>query len=190
MCQFFGYIIVFIVCWSNIENVRCFIIRYDHHGQIGFRSICLSICSFVSSRSVNIGHFRYSIITDLSFRWKNIKYQRTHFDYFKYWSFKICFDHRLFIEIRFDHLDWSIVNHQLLVSQWYRTSSFPNLIQIQIGYESSWFSKNKLIPLTLELNSTGEQFALLAKNSTQRKLFLFETLGGKILKIFDEHLDI
>jgi peptidylprolyl isomerase domain and WD repeat-containing protein 1 len=50
--------------------------------------------------------------------------------------------------------------------------------------------KRKLIPLTLEFNSTGEQFALIGKNSTQRKLFLYDTLKGKILKIFDEHLDI
>jgi peptidylprolyl isomerase domain and WD repeat-containing protein 1 len=50
--------------------------------------------------------------------------------------------------------------------------------------------KKKLISLTLEFNPTGEQFALLAKNSTQRKLFLFDTLKGKILKIFDEHMDI
>ncbi|CAF0896929.1 unnamed protein product [Adineta steineri] len=50
--------------------------------------------------------------------------------------------------------------------------------------------KRKLIPLTLEFNSTGDQFALLGKSSTQRKLFLFDTLKGKILKIFDEHLEV
>ena len=50
--------------------------------------------------------------------------------------------------------------------------------------------RKKLIPITMEFNFTGEQFTLLVKNATQRKLFLFDTLKRKILKIFDEHLDI
>ena len=50
--------------------------------------------------------------------------------------------------------------------------------------------KKKFLPMSMEFNSTGEQFALLAKNATQRKLYLFDTLRGKILKIFDEHFDV
>ncbi|CAF1604534.1 unnamed protein product [Adineta ricciae] len=50
--------------------------------------------------------------------------------------------------------------------------------------------KNKLIPVALEFNSSGDQFALIGKSTTQRKLYLFDTLTGKKLKIFDEHLDV
>ncbi|UJR29733.1 hypothetical protein I4U23_017281 [Adineta vaga] len=50
--------------------------------------------------------------------------------------------------------------------------------------------KHKLIPVALEFNSSGEQFALIGKSTTQRKLFLFDTLKGKIIKRFDEHLDV
>ncbi|CAF4916088.1 unnamed protein product [Rotaria sp. Silwood1] len=40
--------------------------------------------------------------------------------------------------------------------------------------------KRKLIPLILEFNVSDEQFALIEKSLTQRKLFLFDTLKGKI----------
>jgi len=70
--------------------------------------------------------------------------------------------------------------------------SLPKEVQFESKLDTDLFDlvKKKLIPLTLQLNSTGDQFALLAKNSQQRKLFLFDTLKGKILKIFDEHLNV
>ncbi|CAF5115404.1 unnamed protein product, partial [Rotaria sp. Silwood1] len=40
--------------------------------------------------------------------------------------------------------------------------------------------KRKLIALILEFNVSDEQFALIEKSLTQRKLFLFDTLKGKI----------
>ena len=47
----------------------------------------------------------------------------------------------------------------------------PSQILFKLKLDTDLFDlvKKKLIPLTLELNSTGEQFALVAKNSTQRK---------------------
>jgi peptidylprolyl isomerase domain and WD repeat-containing protein 1 len=70
--------------------------------------------------------------------------------------------------------------------------NLPSQILFKSKLDTDLFdlAKKKLNALTLEFNPTGEQFALLAKNSTQRKLFLFDTLKGKILKIFDEHFDI
>ncbi|CAF5157603.1 unnamed protein product, partial [Rotaria sp. Silwood1] len=43
--------------------------------------------------------------------------------------------------------------------------------------------KRKLIPLILEFNVSDEQFALIEKSLTQRKLFLFNTLKGKFFFI-------
>ena len=70
--------------------------------------------------------------------------------------------------------------------------NLPSEILFQSKLDTDLFElvKRKLIPLTLEFNTKGDQFALIGKSSTQRKLFLFDTLKGKILKVFDEHLEI
>ena len=86
------------------------------------------------------------------------------------------------------------IDQSSIINYWSpnQIDQLPVEVQFKSKLDTDLFDlvKKKLIPMTMELNSTGEQFALLAKNTTQRKLFLFDTLKGKILKIFDEHSDI
>lgn len=50
--------------------------------------------------------------------------------------------------------------------------------------------KKKLVPLNFKISLTRKFFAILARSTTERKLFLFDTLKGKTDKIFDEHLEV
>lgn len=50
--------------------------------------------------------------------------------------------------------------------------------------------KKKLVPLNFKISLTRKFFAILARSTTARKLFLFDTLKGKTDKIFDEHLEV
>ena len=70
--------------------------------------------------------------------------------------------------------------------------SLPDEILFQSKLDTDLFElvKRKLTPVALEFSPLGEQFALIAKSTTQRKLFLFDTFKGKIVKIFDEHIDV
>ncbi|CAF1252664.1 unnamed protein product [Rotaria sordida] len=81
-----------------------------------------------------------------------------------------------------------------IINYWSPTNieSLPNEILFKSKLDTDLFElvKRKLIPLALEFNNTGDLFALMGKSSTEKKLFLFNTLKGKILKVFDEHLEI
>ncbi|CAF1478514.1 unnamed protein product [Rotaria magnacalcarata] len=81
-----------------------------------------------------------------------------------------------------------------IINYWSPTNieSLPNEILFNSKLDTDLFElvKRKLIPLALEFSPNGQLFALMGKSSTERKLFLFNTLKGKIIKIFDEHLDI
>ncbi|CAF3597894.1 unnamed protein product [Rotaria sp. Silwood1] len=68
----------------------------------------------------------------------------------------------------------------------------PNNILFKSKLDTDLFElvKRKLIPIALEFNKNGDLFALFGKSLLEKKLFLFNTLKGKILKIFDEHFDI
>lgn len=70
--------------------------------------------------------------------------------------------------------------------------NLPSEIAFQSKLDTDLFElvKRKLLPVALQFSSSGDQFALIGKSSTQRKLFLFDTLKGKMLKMFDEHLDV
>lgn len=51
-------------------------------------------------------------------------------------------------------------------------------------------AQRKQTAMALEFSPDGKRFALLARSSTERKLYLFDTLKGKILKTIDEHLNV
>ena len=71
-------------------------------------------------------------------------------------------------------------------------TKLPSIIRFQSKLDTDLYelAKRKLIPFQLEFNPTNEIFALFAKSSTEKKLFLFNTLKGKIMKIFDENFDV
>ena len=70
--------------------------------------------------------------------------------------------------------------------------SLPSEVLFSSKLDTDLFElmKKKIVPLSLEISPTGEFFAILGRSTTERKLFLFDTLKGKIVKIFDEHLEV
>lgn len=50
--------------------------------------------------------------------------------------------------------------------------------------------KREMSVIAAEFSPSGLHFALLARSTTEKKLFLFDTLKGKITKIFNEQMDV
>ena len=86
------------------------------------------------------------------------------------------------------------IDQQSMINYWNPTNpnEIPSNIQFQSKLDTDLFElmKKHYLVTAAELSPTGSHFALLAKSSTEKKLFLFETLKGKIWKIFNEHIDV